>query len=98
MRPRVIPAENSQVKRFDSQTAHGFNEAAGNPRGKRLSLDDAIRSFLASMRPRVIPAENVKESSKDRDETNSCFNEAAGNPRGKLGVDVDKQEAEIELQ
>ena len=35
MRPRVIPAENPAEQRMETLSAVRFNEAAGNPRGKR---------------------------------------------------------------
>ena len=59
MRPRVIPAEDDIMKKKIVELHRGFNEAAGNPRGRLVSMLYPIDSMpRASMRPRVIPAED----------------------------------------
>ena len=41
MRPRVFPAEDVLRNVIDSNSAVRFNEAAGIPRGRRVSRGDA---------------------------------------------------------
>ena len=82
MRPRVIPAENAVFFFLTLPRGRGFNEAAGNPRGKQPRHDARQRQQAASMRPRVIPAENRSKKAEGI-ALGGRFNEAAGNPRGK---------------
>ena len=59
MRPRVFPAEDIS-RSANTPSSHGFNEAAGIPRGRqhRFDLRPNRPHGLASMRPRVFPAED----------------------------------------
>ncbi len=60
MRPRVFPAEDSERLCVALKVTHGFNEAAGIPRGRRPEIRDKILKYIeASMRPRVFPAEDA---------------------------------------
>ena len=64
MRPRVFPAEDTQVIRNMSAGLTSFNEAAGIPRGRRAA--SPLVQFWgprASMRPRVFPAEDGAQRS-----------------------------------
>ena len=97
MRPRGIPAENLGGRRRSSTSTRpgGFNEAAGNTRGKPRPRDCVYPHVCmgqppASMRPRGIPAENatVVVESRTRTRARVRFNEAAGNTRGKLALRV----------
>ena len=58
MRPRVFPAEDCRVGAVMAWQQGGFNEAAGIPRGRLVSLLQHIERDRASMRPRVFPAED----------------------------------------
>ena len=40
MRPRVFPAEDTIAELHLRRTTHGFNEAAGIPRGRRSPSDN----------------------------------------------------------
>ena len=59
MRPRVFPAEDSDIGKCVSSENCGFNEAAGIPRGRRRRRQSEVESPGASMRPRVFPAEDA---------------------------------------
>ena len=59
MRPRVFPAEDFTSAVDGLNSAIGFNEAAGIPRGRRAtSAIFNAQAGQASMRPRVFPAED----------------------------------------
>ena len=75
----------------------GFNEAAGNPRGKHVSNVAGYLRAFASMRPRVIPAENGRDVLV-HGEGGRRFNEAAGNPRGKPPTAASARLSAAELQ
>ena len=59
MRPRVFPAEDISIGGLSSGSVHGFNEAAGIPRGRPSNLLRSRVVVDASMRPRVFPAEDI---------------------------------------
>ena len=61
MRPRVFPAEDRNTQDSRTRGYSCFNEAAGIPRGRRMSNLSGKLDEVASMRPRVFPAEDAKQ-------------------------------------
>ena len=60
MRPRVFPAEDLTSAVGQRYRFHGFNEAAGIPRGRLVLVEKRPGpAHHASMRPRVFPAEDT---------------------------------------
>ena len=96
MRPRVIPAEdNRRYFRLKIGAHAGFNEAAGNPRGRRTSSPSSGPAHCcfneAAGNPRGRPPAGARAAPGTRG-----FNEAAGNPRGRP-EDTDVDSAAVRL-
>ena len=83
MRPRVFPAEDGGRTVADSAgDGYRFNEAAGIPRGRRLSetvnRDGTVRFNEAAGIPR-----GRRQTDMPLEKEQHSFNEAAGIPRGR---------------
>ena len=82
MRPRVFPAEDCRRPRNRERPEHGFNEAAGIPRGRPFFDLTCVRPAARFNEAAGIPR-GRRTDTRTRWTSPWRFNEAAGIPRGR---------------